>query len=132
MKRFAHLSACLIALALLPASGAFAQETPDHVNVGVFGNYVRLNDGGLNLAGVGARVSFNVLPVVQLEAESAYDFDQAFTQGFPNNATGSVSDRPNRCAAARWLVRAEIDDEQRARAVVCDREGRIRELQHQQ
>jgi len=91
MKRFAYLSACLIALALLPASGAFAQEVPDHVNVGVFGNYVRLNDGGLNLAGLGARVSVNVFPFVQLEAESAYDFDQAFTQGFTNNGTGSVS-----------------------------------------
>jgi len=91
MKRFAYIPVCLIALALLSIPGAFAQEVPDHVNVGVFGNYVRLNDGGLNLAGVGARVSVNVLPFVQLEAESADDFDQAFTQGFTNSGTGSVS-----------------------------------------
>jgi hypothetical protein len=31
------------------------------------------------------------LPVVQPEAESAYDFDQAFTQGFTNSSTGTVS-----------------------------------------
>jgi hypothetical protein len=53
MKRFAYIPVCLIALALLSIPGAFAQEVPDHVNVGVFGNYVRLNDGGLNLAGGG-------------------------------------------------------------------------------
>jgi hypothetical protein len=59
--------------------------------VGVFGNYVRLSDGSLNLAGLGARVSVGVLPMVQLEAESAYDFDQAFTQGFTNTSTGAAS-----------------------------------------
>ena len=89
MKRFAYL----VAAAFLLVPGAFAQETPDHVNVGVFGNYVRLSDGNLNLAGLGARVSLGVLPMVQLEAESAYDFDQAFTQGFTNSASGSVSIR---------------------------------------
>ncbi len=87
MKRVAYL----VALVFLFVSGAFAQETPDHVNVGVFGNYVRLSDGSLNLAGVGGRVSVGILPFVQLEAESAYDFDQAFTQGFTNTTTGSVS-----------------------------------------
>jgi hypothetical protein len=87
VKRVAYL----VALVFLFVSGAFAQETPDHVNVGVFGNYVRLSDGSLNLAGVGGRVSVGILPFVQLEAESAYDFDQAFTQGFTNTTTGSVS-----------------------------------------
>jgi hypothetical protein len=81
----------LLAAALLFIPGVFAQETPDHVNVGVFGNYVRLSDGSLNLGGVGARLSVGVLPMVQLEAESAYDFDQAFTQGFHNTTNGSVS-----------------------------------------
>jgi hypothetical protein len=81
----------LLFAVMLLVPGAFAQEYADHVNIGVFGNYVRLNDGGLNLAGVGARVSFNVLPVVQFEAESSYNFDQAFTQGFQNSPSGSVS-----------------------------------------
>ena len=88
MKNFAYFIAVA---ALLFVPGAFAQETPDHVNVGVFGNYVRLSDGSLNLAGLGARVSVGVLPMVQLEAESAYDFDQAFAQGFRNTSTGAVS-----------------------------------------
>lgn len=76
---------------LLFVPGLFAQEINDHVNVGVFGNYVRLNDGAANLAGVGARLSFNILPVVQLEAESSYEFDRAFTSGFNNGVSGSAS-----------------------------------------
>jgi hypothetical protein len=55
MKRFGLF---IILAAFLVVPGAFAQEISDHFNVGVFGNYV--NDGNLNLAGVGARLSFNV------------------------------------------------------------------------
>lgn len=87
MKRFLGL----VAVGLFFVPGLFAQDINDHVNAGVFGNYVRLSDGDLNLAGVGARLSFNVLPVVQFEAESSYQFDQAFTYGFTNSATGSAS-----------------------------------------
>jgi hypothetical protein len=76
---------------LLIVPGAFAQEITDHVNVGVFGNYVRLNDGNFNLAGVGGRLSVNVLPVVQFEAESSYNFDQAVVEGFRNTPSGSVA-----------------------------------------
>jgi hypothetical protein len=67
VKRVGYFIA-LLAAAAIYVPGSFAQETPDHVNVGVFGNYVRLNEGGLNLAGVGARLSVGVLPFVQLEA----------------------------------------------------------------
>lgn len=74
---------------IIPVS--HAQDITDHVDLGVFGNYVRLNDGNLNLAGVGARLSVNVFPVVQLEAESSYEFDQAFTSGFTNSVNGSAS-----------------------------------------
>ena len=91
MKPFIYFFASLIIAALIWAPNASSQEIPDHVNVGVFGNYVRLNDGDLNLLGVGGRLSVNVFPYVQLEAESAYNFDQAFTQGFQNSSNGSVS-----------------------------------------
>jgi hypothetical protein len=75
--------------------GAFGQSTGegDHINVGIFGNFLRLNDADLNMAGVGGRVSLNVLPLVQFEAETAYDFDQAFTEGFTTGTTGTVSTR---------------------------------------
>jgi hypothetical protein len=88
-KRFACLIVALTAFLLVP--GAFAQEIHDHVNVGVFGNYVRLSDGSLNLGGVGARASFNVLPVVQFEAESSYNFEQTIVTGFNSSPNGSTS-----------------------------------------
>ncbi|HVB57515.1 MAG TPA: hypothetical protein VNE63_13975 [Candidatus Acidoferrales bacterium] len=88
MKRFLYFA---LVASFVFVSGTFAQGIEDHVNVGVFGNYVRLSDGSLNVAGVGARLSVNVLPVLQFEIESAYDFEQTFTQGFVTSPTGGVS-----------------------------------------
>ena len=39
----------------------------DHVEIGVFGELFRINQTDTNLAGVGARLSFNVLPLLQFE-----------------------------------------------------------------
>ena len=75
---------------------AFAQYKAsgglDHVEIGVFGELFRINQTDTNLAGVGARVSFNVLPLLQLEAEAAYDFNQVFTETDP---TGAFIQRTN-------------------------------------
>jgi hypothetical protein len=85
----------IYALGLLSflAPGAFAQSSfIDHLNVGVYGNFFRLSDSDIDLAGVGARVSVNIMPRVQLEAESAYNFEAAYSQGFSDyNGTVSVS-----------------------------------------
>ena len=88
MKRYLYL---IIMAVFLFVPGVFAQGIEDHVNVGVFGNYIRLSGGGPNLAGVGGRVSFNALPVVQFEAESSYNFEQTIIQGFTTSPTGSIS-----------------------------------------
>jgi hypothetical protein len=84
----------IIAFSFL-APGAFAQitqETPstEHVNVGVYGDFVRLNSGNVNLLGVGGRISVNVFPIVQLEAESNYNFSQAYTYGV-TSSSGTVT-----------------------------------------
>lgn len=63
----------------------------DHVEVGVFGELFRWDAASTNFAGVGGRVSVNVAPVVQLEAETSYDFEQSFTEGFGNPTTGSAT-----------------------------------------
>ena len=61
---------------------AFAQYKSsgglDHVEIGVFGELFRISQSDTNLAGVGARLSVNVLPLLQLEAETAYDFNQVY------------------------------------------------------
>ena len=86
MKRSLYF---LVAI-LLFAPGVFAQSESDHFNAGLYGNFLRLEPGDVNLAGVGARFSFNILPVVQLEAESAYDFEQAYASRF-NGPNGSAA-----------------------------------------
>jgi hypothetical protein len=88
-QKMKHLLYVLLLVAFA-VPGALAQsDYSDHINVGVYGNYQRF--GNINLAGVGARVSVNVMPMVQIEAESAYNFDRGFTSGFNNDSNGSVS-----------------------------------------
>jgi hypothetical protein len=91
MKRFLPI----LVLVLAAAPGLFAQTSAynlesDHVEVGVFGNFFRLNDGNINFLGLGARAGFNVNPYVQIEAESAYDFRQTFATT-STNGTGGVT-----------------------------------------
>lgn len=86
----------LLLLIVVAAPGVFAQGTytdtysSDHVNVGVFGDFFRLNDGNINFLGLGARFGANVNPYVQLEAESNYDFRQEFSE-VTNNGTGGTT-----------------------------------------
>lgn len=83
----------LLAWLFAPSASAQYHDTGDHVEVGVFGDYFRWTQGGdINLTGVGARVGLNLTPLIQLEAQGAYDFSQAFTEGFTNGPSGSISD----------------------------------------
>lgn len=84
VKRFLYLIGLLSLL-----SPVVAAQSLDHINVGVYGNFFRLSDSDVDLAGVGARVSFHLLPLVMLEAESTYNFESAFSQGF-SDANGTV------------------------------------------
>ena len=83
MKRFLFFA--MIAF-FICAPGALAQNK-DHVNIGVYGNWLRAGSSDVNLLGVGARLSFNVAPTVQLEGESGYNFARAFS----NQLTSSGS-----------------------------------------
>ena len=69
---------------------AAAQES-EHVHVGVFGDYIRLHPTDTNMTGVGVRLGVMSYRTVKLEGEMSYDFSQAFTEGFRNNGTGSIS-----------------------------------------
>ena len=85
MKRYLTLFGLLCVF----VTGGQAQGL-DHINVGVYGNFFRLSDSDIDLGGVGARLSVKVLPMVQLEAESAYNFEAAYSQGF-SDANGTIS-----------------------------------------
>jgi len=93
-----HASIVLLGLLIsaICTPQAFAQYKAsgglDHVEIGVFGELFRINQSDTNLVGVGARLSFNVLPLFQFEAETAYDFNQVFTETDP---TGAFIQRAN-------------------------------------
>ncbi|MGH9638434.1 MAG: hypothetical protein ACRD4R_12745 [Candidatus Acidiferrales bacterium] len=85
MKRILFTMPLLILVAcLVPAASA-------QVSIGAYGDYMRLSQTNTNLAGLGARLSFKVIPAVQFEAQMSYDFDQAFTEGFTTSSGGGVS-----------------------------------------
>ena len=88
MKRFASL--LLFAGWLVPL--ASAQET-EHVQVGVFADYLRLGQTDTNFGGLGARLGVVAFHSLKLEGEMSYDFDQAFTEQFTDSTTGSITVR---------------------------------------
>jgi hypothetical protein len=86
MKRIALL--VVLAGSLVPLAAAQDQE---HVQVGVFADYLHLSQTDNNFGGVGARASLQIYKEVKLEGELSYDFNQTFTEGFTNTGTGSVT-----------------------------------------
>jgi len=65
-------------------------QSSDHVEVGAFVDYFRLNNNAApvsNFFGLGGRAAFNLNPNVQLEAEMAYDFKRNYTNTFSNGVT---------------------------------------------
>jgi hypothetical protein len=86
MKRVILLLVISCGLAL--PSAIMAQDS-DHVEVGVFADYMNLSvtDPHINFVGVGGRAAFNVHPNVQLEGEMSYDFERNFTSVFTNGVT---------------------------------------------
>jgi hypothetical protein len=65
-------------------------QSSDHVEVGAFVDYFRLNNNAApvsNFLGLGGRAAFNLNPNVQLEAEMAYDFKRNYTNTFSNGVT---------------------------------------------
>ncbi|HEV2305687.1 MAG TPA: outer membrane beta-barrel protein [Candidatus Acidoferrales bacterium] len=87
---------CIAAMLLFAAPFAFAQEPrPDHVEVGVFAHYFRLNPPDTNSLGAGVRLGVNFTRNVQLEAEASYDFNQVFTERYTDTSGTVTSTRSN-------------------------------------
>ena len=100
MKRFLFLIAVTGGLIFVVQPAARAQETLNHVEIGVFGDYFRLGatqgpslagSGATAFGGVGARLSVNVSRRWQIEAESNYDFAESFTEGFTSTTPGATA-----------------------------------------
>ena len=87
MKRLAIL--LIFASSIAPL--AFAQDDGEYVQVGVFADYLRFSQTDNNFAGVGARASFQAYKRLKFEGQMAYDFNQAFNEGFTDTGTGTIT-----------------------------------------
>jgi hypothetical protein len=85
MRRVALLLFCAGWLVPLAA----AQEN-EH-QVGIFADYFRPAQTHTNYGGLGIRAAFTSYKLLKFEAQMSYDFDQAFTEGFTNTSTGTVT-----------------------------------------
>jgi hypothetical protein len=87
MKRFAtsiFLTVCLVPLA--------AAQDKEHVQLGVFADYIHLAQTNTDFLGVGGRVSLQAYKGLKLEGEASFDLEQPFNELFTMTSTGA---RPN-------------------------------------
>lgn len=82
MRRIFLLLMLATGLVLVPA--AFAQES-EHVQLGAYADYLRLNPTDTNSFGLGARLGFNANRYLRFEAETSYDFSTGFNENFTSN-----------------------------------------------
>ena len=98
MKRFFFLFLMTGGLIFAVLPTARAQDSHNHAEFGIFGDYFRLGSRGPSLAttgatsfgGVGARLSINVSRRWQIEPEMNYDFAASFAEGF-TGPSGTVA-----------------------------------------
>jgi hypothetical protein len=98
MKRFFFLFLMMGGLIFAVLPTARAQDSHNHAEIGIFGDYFRLGSRGPSLAstgatsfgGVGARLSINVSRRWQIEPEMNYDFAASFNEGF-TGPSGTVA-----------------------------------------
>ena len=80
-----------LAVCFMTLNSAWAQAFKpgsDHIEVGAFADYLRLDrtDPTLNYTGLGGRLAFNFNQYAQIEAEMSYDFDRYYNNPFENGS----------------------------------------------
>src|SRR5579884_4297972 len=99
MRRLLFFSVMTLGLVLAFLPAARAQESENHVEIGIFGDYFRLGGmqgpslagtGATAFGGVGARLAINVSRRWQIEPEMNYDFAESFAEGF-TGPSGTVA-----------------------------------------
>jgi len=83
----------LLCLSVFSLSSSFAQDRAahDHIEAGVFLDYLGISQTSTNNFGVGARFGYRVYPGVILEAEFAYDYGLNFDEAYSNVANGNLA-----------------------------------------
>jgi hypothetical protein len=102
MKRFLFFFLMTGGLIFAALPAARAQDSLNHVELGIFGDYFRLGEtrgpslassGATSFGGVGARLSINLSRRWQIEPEMNYDFAASFIEGFdgPSGTTAGFT-----------------------------------------
>jgi hypothetical protein len=87
-----HILLAVVVMAVVSMAGVVpAASAQNNVELGAYGDYFRLSQTNANLAGLGARLGIHVSPPLSFEAEMSYDFEQAFTEGFTDTSTGTIT-----------------------------------------
>ena len=88
MKRLAVMFGLGLLIALPSCLAA-----QDHGEVGVYGDYFHYAPGSAsdNFVGIGGRASFNVRPILALEAEMNYDFARNYTTTGSSSSSAGAS-----------------------------------------
>jgi len=87
-----HLLLSAILLVCFACPFWLSAQTSDHVEIGAFADYFRVDrtNPTLNFAGLGGRVGFGLNSWVQIEGEMAYDFDHTYSNVYNNGVTVDV------------------------------------------
>lgn len=95
MKRFAWLAGLAMVLAAPTWATAqrYAPANYSHVEIGVYGSYLRFHpsSSSTNFVGVGGRLDVNVARYVGLEAQMDYDFAKNYTTTYSGTNSGGIS-----------------------------------------
>ncbi|MDT8070911.1 MAG: hypothetical protein ROO76_22340 [Terriglobia bacterium] len=90
MKRTVLVMMFCALLAVTPALFAQDNDNYNHGEVGAFFDFNRLAHTSTNFYGAGGRLSFNIAPNVQLEAEGAYDWNRNVTSSLTDIGGGTT------------------------------------------
>ena len=93
----------LFGLVLALGSTSFAQEF-EHVQIGVFANYLQVSRAKSDFVGFGGRVGVAAWRNVMLEGELSYDFDTTVLGEFENIFNGNLSKLP----IDLWMLHGEF------------------------
>jgi hypothetical protein len=93
----------LFGLGLALGATTFAQEF-EHVQIGVFANYLQVSQANSDFAGFGGRVGVAAWRNVMLEGELCYDFDTTVLGEFEEIFNGNVSKLP----IDLWMLHGEF------------------------
>lgn len=112
----------ILAVGIICAAGS-AARAQDHVQIGAFADYFRLDATQSNFVGLGGRFGVTLVRHVQLEAEMAYDFNQAFTEGFTNTKGGNVGFEQTNLRVLHGLFGPKIETGGRVRVFLTVKGG---------